>query len=78
MDFAWPATGGFTVTPSDSAKLPKDARALYIGVTGNLVVRTTNNDDLLTFANVPVGIFPVQCRWVLATGTTATGIVALL
>jgi len=35
------------------------------------------NGDIITFATVPAGIFPVQVNKVLSTGTTATGISAL-
>ena len=77
MSFSWPATGAKRVVPSDSANLSKDCRALYVGVTGDITVMTTDS-SIEIFLNVPVGILPVQCRRVYATGTTATAIVALL
>lgn len=64
------------VTPSDATVL-QTTRGLYIGVSGNLTVRMAQDEVNATFANVPVGIFPVQVDQVLATGTTATNIVAL-
>lgn len=42
MGFDWPATGLKRVTPSNSANLPKDCRALYIGVTGDVTVMATD------------------------------------
>lgn len=63
------------VTASDSTIIP-DTRGLYIGVTGNLAVRMVDGTTP-TFANVPVGIFPIQVDKVLSTGTTASSIVAL-
>ena len=77
MGFDWPATGIAPVTPSNSVNLAKDARALYVGVTGDLTVMATDS-SVAIFLNVPVGIFPIQCRRIYATGTTATAIVALL
>lgn len=39
----------------------------------------THDGATVTFENVPSGtVLPVSCKRVLATGTTATGIVALL
>lgn len=77
MSFAWPATGAFAVTPNDSSDLAKPVRALYIGVTGDVTV-TFNDGTTQLFANVPVGVLPVQVKRVHSTGTTATGIVGLL
>lgn len=77
MSYSWPATGTIAVTPSNSQNLAKDSRALYVGVTGDVAIMATDG-SIAIFANVPVGIFPVQVRRVFATGTTATGIVALL
>ncbi len=69
------AHGAVAVTTSDATVLPV-TRGLYIGVTGNLAVRMPDGMSV-TFANVPVGVFPIQVDQVLATGTTATNIVAL-
>lgn len=64
------------VTPSDATIIPA-TRALYIGVTGNIAVKMADDENTITFSNVPVGIFPIQVIQVLSTGTTATNIVAL-
>lgn len=69
------AYGAVAVVPSDSTVIPT-ARSLYIGVTGNLAVRMARG-NLVTFTNVPVGMLPVQVDQVLATGTTATEMLAL-
>jgi hypothetical protein len=66
---------GASVTTSDSTILPT-FRSLYIGVTGNVAIRMPSGASV-TFSAVPVGIFNVQGDQVLATGTTATNIVAL-
>jgi hypothetical protein len=64
------------VTKSDTVGFGANARALYIGVTGDVVV-VGLDDVAVTFKAVPVGILPVQCKRVNSTSTTATDIVAL-
>jgi hypothetical protein len=71
-----PADFASPVTPSDGAEFAQPMRSLYIGVTGNVAVLTTNGQSVI-FANVPVGILPIRCRRVNATGTTATNIIGL-
>ena len=70
-----PAKYGQAVTPSDSTTLTP-TRALYVGGTGDVAVVMADGVTL-TFTAVPAGILPVQVVKVLATGTTATNIVAL-
>ena len=51
--------------------------ALYIGVAGNVAIRTMSG-KVVTFTAVPVGsILPVQGDRVMSTNTTATLIIAL-
>lgn len=69
------AHGAVAVTPNDSTIIPV-TRALYIGVGGNLNVRTAD-EQTLVFSNVPSGIFPIQVDRVLSTSTTASSIIAL-
>jgi hypothetical protein len=64
------------VTPTDGVLIPA-TRALYVGTSGNLVVRMAEDDNTITFSSVPAGIFPVQVVEVLATNTTASNIIAL-
>ena len=74
-----PAVSAFTITPSDSATLAQAARALYVGVGGNVTAILEGDTTSVLFSNVPNGsILPVRVGQVLATGTTATGIVGLL
>ena len=77
-DAGGPARRAAAVTPSDTADLPTYPKALYVGATGNVRVLTVvaEDADAVTFANHPVGWLPVQVRRVMATGTTATQIVA--
>ena len=74
----WPATKLRAVTPNDEDPLPDGVcRALYVGTTGDVVLIAEEDDAAVTLPNVPVGILPVSTKSVLATGTTASDIVAL-
>jgi len=72
----WPATKADAVTPSDSTDLTYIPRALYIGGEGNLKVDMAGGGTV-TFASVPVGVFPIRVTRVYSTGTAATNIIAL-
>jgi hypothetical protein len=50
---------------------------LYVGVAGSVTLITSGGDEV-TLQGVPAGTFiPVQTKRVMATGTTASGIIAL-
>jgi len=65
-----------TVTPDDNTDLASNARALIAAVAGVASVVTNGNQTVLLplAAGIPVAI---RVRRVRATGTTATGIIAL-
>ncbi len=67
------------VTPSDTVDLNKVTSAIYVGVTGDVALILANDPDVapVVFKACPVGLMQVQARRVMATGTTATNIVAL-
>lgn len=69
------AHGAVAVTASDSTVFPV-CRALYVGVAGNIAVRTADGQTV-TFVSVANGVFPVQVDMVLSTGTAATDIFRL-
>lgn len=72
-----PATRAETITPSDATDLARATRALYVGQSGAVRLRTTGGDEV-TLANLQGGVlYPVRAARVLATGTTATGLVGL-
>lgn len=75
-DLSRPADHAAAVTPSDTEDLTYTARALYIGVSGDVKVLTLGG-EAVTFSNVPEGILPVRVERVYSTGTTATSLVAL-
>lgn len=72
-----PATQAEIISPNDSADLARATRAIYVGQTGNLRVRTTFG-DVVTLANMQGGIlYPIRVDRVFLTGTTASDIVGL-
>lgn len=72
-----PGDGAIAVTPNDTTKLTKYARALYVGGAGNVTV-LCRDDSVVTFTAVPAGtVLPIRAQRVNATGTTATSIVAI-
>lgn len=65
------------VSVADQA-LPLGCRALYVGGTGNVAV-TMWDGETVTFNSVAAGDrLPIRVRAVLNSGTTATGLIALL
>lgn len=66
------------VTPSDTVLLPAGSVALYVGQSGNLSVLPAVGDTPVVLSEVQGGsVLPIKVRRVDATGTTASGIVAL-
>ncbi len=76
----WPATRLRAVTPADGTDLPDGiCRALFVGTSGDIVMIAGEDEvgDTVTLPGVAAGILPVSTKRVLATGTTASGIIAL-
>lgn len=71
-----PATNLAFVTPDDAADMTHACRALNVATSGVVRVTTVGGDtgDLFIAAGLP---FPIRALRVHATGTTATGIMAL-
>lgn len=77
LSLAGPATDIFPVTPDDSKNLPKVAVAIYVETAGTVSFLSVGGET----RQVSVGDFsfmPVGVSRVLATGTTATGIHAMV
>ncbi|VVT02336.1 spike base protein, RCAP_Rcc01079 family [Erythrobacter sp. EC-HK427] len=73
-----PARSCFAVQPDDTGTFPVAAKALYVGLGGDLVLRAQDDDADVTFRDVqPGSILPVRAVAVRATGTSAADIVAL-
>lgn len=72
-----PAASAFEIAPDDEAGLPQPARAVYVGLGGDLKVVTLDGETV-TFRSVPGGsLLPVQVQKVFAAGTTAGALVGL-
>lgn len=70
--FTWKA-----VTASDATSLAPGCRGIFVG-TGGDIAMTDDSGNTVTFSNVANGQFlPCGPTKVMATNTTATGIVAL-
>ena len=72
-----PATDILPVSPDDSTDLPDVAIALYVESAGSLALHTVGGQTR-TVNVTDHAILPVGTRRVLATGTTAAGIHALV
>lgn len=73
-----PAIDAVSVVPSDTVDLsPGVARALYVGVGGNIQITTASGTVIVFVAVVAGTILPIFIKRVWATGTTATNLVAL-
>jgi hypothetical protein len=71
-----PATRLLEITTNDTNELSFVTRAITVETTGHVQVVTAYGDEGRLF--VAAGIaFPIRVRKVLATGTTASGIVGL-
>ncbi|MBV1867637.1 MAG: hypothetical protein KUG69_06995 [Marinosulfonomonas sp.] len=72
-----PATNAMEAIPSDLDPLELVTRALYVGQTGNISVEMQSG-QIVDFQNVQGGsILAIRTLKVRATGTTATGIIAM-
>jgi hypothetical protein len=65
-----PFENAVAVTPSDSADLSFTTRGLYVGVAGAVKVDMVGSGTV-TFAEMPVGFYPLRVTRVYATVTSA-------
>lgn len=71
-----PPSGLIAVNPDDAQDLPQASRGINVAQSGD--VRITAVDGTTATVAISAGIiFPIRASRVWATGTTATGIVAL-
>ncbi len=72
-----PARDATAIVPDDGADLPAATRALYVGGSGDLQVQMVSGQTA-TFVNMQAGVvYPLRVARVMATGTTATGLMGL-
>lgn len=75
-DLRSPASYAAAVTPSDTAPLAVASKRLWVGGAGNVALVTVGGDSV-TYVGVPAGTYlQVRAQQVMATGTTATNIIA--
>ena len=73
-----PARKAFAVTPSDSAEIPILPKALLIGgAGGDLTLQAVDSSVDVTLAVSAGQLVTIRARFVRASGTTATNIIAL-
>jgi hypothetical protein len=73
-----PPPNTFAITPSDTTELPFVARAVYVGVTGDITLRLANDPGSVTLKAIPAGTtLPIRARQIYATGTGASQLVGL-
>lgn len=73
-----PVTRFLAVTPNDSTDLAFVSRAIMVGADGNVSLIGLHDTAPVTVAALKAGtIYPFRCSRIRATGTTATGIVAM-
>jgi len=66
------------ITPSDTVDLPGLTHALWVGGAGDVAAVMQNGTMPVVLAAVPAGSWlPLAAKRINATGTTATGLVAL-
>lgn len=72
-----PAYSAAPITRSDTVNIGFPVRGIYVGVSGDVVLRLVDNTNV-TFKNAPAGyIIPIRAIRVLLTGTTATDLVGI-
>lgn len=71
------ARNAIAVTPSDTADLSTVPRAVCVSADGNVVLVMSGNSQEVTIAMVAGTLYPLAPTRIKATGTTATGIVAV-
>ena len=65
------------IVKSNTVNLAQIARAIYIGVSGDISVEMVGIGSAIVFTAVPVGILHIAFTRVNSTDTTATDMVAL-
>jgi len=80
-DLISPATHAFEINPSDEDELDIRTRAIYVGTAGDLTVTFVDDDTgelgKVTFANLPVGLWPFRVKQVWSSGTDASDLVGV-
>lgn len=69
----------FPIVPSDTIPITPRPRAIYIGVSGDVIMRGENDVADVTFTAMNSGvIYDLSPSYIRATNTTATGIIGII
>lgn len=72
-----PPLHAFSISPDDSADLARPTRGLMIAGGGDVALVTLGGDTAILPALLPGIQYAIRARRILASGTTATGLVGL-
>ena len=73
-----PANSAFAITPHYTEELSFVTRAVYVGVSGDVVAKLDGDYAAVTFKNVAAGsILPIRAR-LITTASTATDMLGLV
>ena len=76
--FTAPAQDHFAITPSNSTNFNIMARAIYVGVGGDISLVSSRN-NAVTYLAVPQGtVLPVVALRINSTSTTASSLIGLI
>lgn len=76
--FTAPALDHFVITPSNSTNFNIMARAIYVGVGGDISL-VSSRGNAVTYLAVPQGtVLPVVALRINSTSTTATNLIGLI
>ncbi|MCO5092613.1 hypothetical protein [Bosea sp. (in: a-proteobacteria)] len=78
MSAIGPAVMLRAVTPHDSDELEYVTNGIVAGVAGTIAVVALEDASPVALTVIPGQLLPIRARKIMATGTTATGIVALI
>lgn len=72
-----PALAPYPIVPSDTVELPAAPKGIYVGSGGDVTLRGVEGAADVTYRNLPdASYIAVRARFVRATGTTASNLIA--
>ena len=73
-----PYDAAAAITPDDSNDLATNTRSLYVGGAGNISVDMVSSGSSVVFVGMLAGeSYPLRCKRVRSTSTTATNVVGM-
>jgi hypothetical protein len=73
-----PARIAFAIIPDDESNLPRPAKALYVGIGGDITLQAISGEADVTLRNVASGsVLAIRLKAVRATGTSADNLIGL-